>query len=61
VVDGSVGQPRTDDPRAAWTLWQPQARSIEFRRTQYPVEETVAAIKACGLPWKSAQRLSLGV
>lgn len=61
VVVGSVGQPRTGDPRAAWTLWQPQARSIEFRRTLYPVDETMAAIKACGLPWKSAQRLSLGV
>jgi predicted phosphodiesterase len=61
VVVGSVGQPRTGDPRAAWTLWQPQARSIEFRRTPYPVEETVAAIKACGLPLKSAQRLSRGV
>ena len=61
-VDGDgVGQPRTGDPRAAWTLWQPQARSIEFRRTPYPVEETMAAIKACGLPLKSAQRLSRGV
>lgn len=61
VVVGSVGQPRTGDPRAAWTLWQPQARSIEFRRTAYPVEETMAAIKACGLPQKSAQRLLWGV
>jgi diadenosine tetraphosphatase ApaH/serine/threonine PP2A family protein phosphatase len=60
-VVGSVGQPRTGDPRAAWTLWQPQARSIEFRRTAYPVEETMAAIKACGLPLNSAQRLSRGV
>jgi diadenosine tetraphosphatase ApaH/serine/threonine PP2A family protein phosphatase len=61
VVVGSVGQPRTGDPRAAWTLWQPQARSIEFRRTPYPVDETMAAIKACGLPMKNAHRLSLGV
>jgi diadenosine tetraphosphatase ApaH/serine/threonine PP2A family protein phosphatase len=61
VVVGSVGQPRTGDPRAAWTLWQPQTRSIEFRRTPYPVHETMAAIKACGLPLKSAQRLSRGV
>jgi len=61
VVVGSVGQPRTGDPRAAWTLWQPQSRSIEFRRTPYPVEETMAAIKACGLPLKSARRLSRGV
>jgi len=61
VVVGSVGQPRTGDPRAAWTIWQPKARSIEFRRTSYPVEETMAAIKACGLPGKSAQRLLQGV
>jgi diadenosine tetraphosphatase ApaH/serine/threonine PP2A family protein phosphatase len=61
VVVGSVGQPRTGDPRAAWTLWQPQARSIEFRRTPYPVHETMAAIKDCGLPLKNAQRLTRGV
>lgn len=60
VLVGSVGQPRTGDARAAWTLWQPQAQSIEFRRTPYPVHETIAAIKACGLPLKSAQRLSRG-
>ena len=47
-IVGYGPQSRTGDPRAAWTLWQPQARSIEFRRTPYPVEETMAAIKACG-------------
>ncbi|NQW99339.1 hypothetical protein HQ447_01680 [bacterium] len=61
VVVGSVGQPRTGGPRAAWTLWQPQARAIEFRRTEYAVDETMAAIKACGLQMKSARRLSRGV
>lgn len=60
VVVGSVGQPRTGDPRAAWTLWTPESRRIEFRRTPYPVDATMAAIKACGLPWHSAQRLLLG-
>ena len=33
VVVGSVGQPRTGDPRAAWTLWHPQAQSIEFLKS----------------------------
>lgn len=61
VVVGSVGQPRTGDPRAGWTLWQPQAGSIEFRRTPYPVEKTMAAILACGLPKQNAHRLSRGV
>jgi predicted phosphodiesterase len=61
VVVGSVGQPRTGDPRAAWTLWKPHEKSIEFRRTAYPLHETMEAIKACGLPLRTAQRLAKGI
>lgn len=60
VVVGSVGQPRTGDPRAAWTLWNPDARSIEFRRTDYPIHETIKAIQSYGLPPDSAERLAEG-
>lgn len=57
VVVGSVGQPRTGDPRAAWTLWNPETRSIEFRRTDYPIHETIKAIQSIGLPMEAGVRL----
>jgi predicted phosphodiesterase len=60
VVVGSVGQPRTGDPRAAWTLWTPEENGIEFRKTLYPIEETISDIKTCGLPAHSAERLLFG-
>ena len=57
VVVGSVGQPRTADNRAAWTLWDSDARSFEFRRTIYPCRETARAIRVAGLPESSGRRL----
>lgn len=60
VVVGSVGQPRTGDPRAAWTLWDSDARKFEFRRTPYPVARTVSEIQEAGLPASSARRLLSG-
>lgn len=60
VVVGSVGQPRSGDPRAAWTTWQPATRTVGFHRTDYDVEATIDAIAACGLPLFSATRLLAG-
>ena len=57
VVVGSVGQPRTGDNRAAWTLWDSDARTFEFRRTAYPFRKTAKAIHEAGLPESSARRL----
>ena len=57
VVVGSVGQPRTGDPRAAWTLWDSDARVFEFRRTEYPYQQTAREIIEAGLPESSARRL----
>jgi diadenosine tetraphosphatase ApaH/serine/threonine PP2A family protein phosphatase len=56
-VVGSVGQPRTGDNRAAWTVWDSDQRIVEFRRTAYPYTETVKDIHAAGLPASSARRL----
>ena len=39
---GSVGQPRDGDPRACYTILSDKA--LEFRRVEYPVEETIAKI-----------------
>ncbi len=39
---GSVGQPRDSDPRACYVLLHEDA--IEFRRVEYPFEDTIAKI-----------------
>lgn len=58
VVVGSVGQPRClHDRRAAWAVWDPEERVVEFRRTVYPTGEAARAILAAGLPEISAVRL----
>jgi len=41
---GSVGQPRDSDPRACYLILNDD--SIEFRRIDYPVEETISKIYA---------------
>lgn len=43
---GSVGQPRDDDPRASWALYD--GDTLTFRRVEYP--HAVTASKLRGLP-----------
>ena len=57
---GSVGQPRGNDPRAAWLLIDDQARRATFHRVPYPLERTQAEIRERGLPEGLAARLALG-
>jgi len=58
---GSVGQPRDGDPRAAYLLLDLAAGRAEFRRVEYPVDETQAQMREAGLPDALAQRLAYGV
>ncbi|MFT5470262.1 MAG: putative phosphodiesterase [Verrucomicrobiales bacterium] len=58
VTVGSVGQPRDEaDLRASWTIWDPEQRTIEFRRTEYDAVKAAKAILDAGLPADSARRL----
>ncbi|HEY3183553.1 MAG TPA: metallophosphoesterase family protein [Gaiellaceae bacterium] len=57
---GSVGQPRDEDPRAAWLLIDFAAGRAAFRRVPYPIERTQADIRAGGLPEVLATRLAEG-
>ncbi len=57
---GSVGQPRGNDPRAAWLLIDDQERRATFRRVPYPIEQTQAEIRERGLPEGLAARLAVG-
>ncbi|HIG87084.1 MAG TPA: metallophosphoesterase [Planctomycetes bacterium] len=61
VNPGSVGQPRDEDPRAAWGLYLPDEPSYELRRVEYDIEKEAHAIRAAGLPAFLADRLHLGI
>ena len=57
---GAVGQPRDGDPRAAYALYWPEERRIEYRRAAYDIAQAAAKIRAAGLPDSLAERLSYG-
>ncbi|GBD29310.1 hypothetical protein HRbin32_00398 [bacterium HR32] len=57
---GSVGQPRDGDPRAAYTVLDTEARTVEVRRVDYPIESVQRKMQACGLPRPLWERLAEG-
>ena len=57
---GSVGQPRDQDPRAAWALWDVEARRVTLHRVSYDIGAAQAKIQAAGLPRFLADRLAQG-
>ena len=61
VNAGSVGQPRDDDPRTGYVIYDTETRIVSFRRLAYDIAQEVARIKAAGLPSVLAERLHLGV
>ncbi len=61
VNPGSVGQPRDQDPRAAWGLLDTAARRFSLRRVTYDVGAVVRAIHKAGLPAALGERLEYGV
>jgi predicted phosphodiesterase len=57
---GSVGQPRDEDIRAAFCLYDEACRQVEYWRVPYPVEKTQRRMEESGLPDFLVQRLSFG-
>jgi Predicted phosphoesterase len=57
---GSVGQPRDQDWRAAYVIYQPETLEVELRRIPYDIATTQRKILAAGLPAELAERLALG-
>ncbi len=57
---GSVGQPRDRDPRAAYAIFDPEARTWEARRVEYNIAEVQERIRQANLPEKHAVRLAEG-
>ncbi len=57
---GSVGQPRDEDRRASYAIYDSDARTVTTRRVDYDWEEAGRRILDAGLPEMNAYRLSRG-
>jgi predicted phosphodiesterase len=57
---GSVGQPRDLNARAAYAIYTPETRTVEFRRAKYDSARAAQKILDAGLPNTLAARLYEG-
>ena len=57
---GSVGQPRDEDPRAAFGIFDESTRMVYLHRVPYDIEAAIAHIEEAGLPSFLGQRLRIG-
>jgi putative phosphoesterase len=57
---GSVGQPRDEDPRAAYAVVDLDGLAVEERRVEYDVDRVIDAVEAAGLPSDTGTRLKKG-
>ncbi len=58
---GSVGQPRDEDPRTAFALFDAESGIVEILREEYDIEREATRIRRAGLPSMLADRLYLGI
>jgi predicted phosphodiesterase len=57
---GSVGQPRDNNPKAAYVTYDLDEGLVELRRLDYDIPTAQAKIRAAGLPERLAERLAIG-
>ena len=57
---GAVGQPRDNNPKAAYVIYDMAAGAIELRRLEYDIAAAQKKIIAAGLPERLAERLEFG-
>lgn len=60
INPGSVGQPRDNDWRAAFAVFDTERRTITFRRVPYDLTASQGRILMAGLPERLAERLRDG-
>ncbi len=61
INPGSVGQPRDQDPRAAYALLDTTEATLTFARVAYEVTRTQRQMVECGLPGSLIRRLEYGM
>ncbi len=60
INPGSVGQPRDNDARAAYAIFDLERHTWTYQRVAYPIELTQGQMRAAGLPKRLVDRLSFG-
>jgi putative phosphoesterase len=60
VNDGSVGQPRDGDPRAAYCIFDSETGQVRIKKVEYDIRSAADKIVAAGLPEYFAARLTEG-
>jgi putative phosphoesterase len=61
VNPGAVGQPRDNDPRAAYCIVNLESKEVEMIRVPYDIDETYQDVIECCLPEELGQRLKFGI
>jgi diadenosine tetraphosphatase ApaH/serine/threonine PP2A family protein phosphatase len=61
INPGSVGQPRNQDPRAAFAVLDRETNSVEFHRTKYNIALTQQQMHEANLPLALIRRLEYGM
>ncbi len=57
---GSVGQPRDNDPRACYVIYDPDRRVVWYRRVSYDIGAAQRRYQEAGLVGRSGDRLGRG-
>jgi diadenosine tetraphosphatase ApaH/serine/threonine PP2A family protein phosphatase len=57
---GAVGQPRDNNPKSAYVIYDTLEGTIELRRLDYDIAAAQKKILAAGLPERLAERLAYG-
>ncbi|MCB0077002.1 MAG: metallophosphoesterase family protein [Anaerolineales bacterium] len=60
INPGSVGQPRDQDPRASFALFDDEAITLTYHRVDYDIAATQRQMRAAGLPKRLVERLEIG-
>jgi diadenosine tetraphosphatase ApaH/serine/threonine PP2A family protein phosphatase len=61
ISAGSVGQPRDYDNRACWSLLDLDAKTFEYKRLEYDIEQAVSHIRESNVAPAFGRRLFLGI
>ena len=57
---GAIGQPRDNNPKAAYVVYDMDEATIELRRLEYDIAAAQKKILEAGLPPRLAERLAFG-
>jgi diadenosine tetraphosphatase ApaH/serine/threonine PP2A family protein phosphatase len=60
INPGSAGQPRDGDPRAAYAIYDTDAKEVTYHRVVYDIAAAQKKIRDAGLPPILADRLAVG-